>query len=252
MSNPDKAATQDEGKKSNKEVVTFEAKINTLVNGLTRDEKGKYVIPEDLSEAERYAVSSERRRRDTQAEYTRTTQETKALRAEKAALMKRVSQNVKVEMTVEQAEELENLKFEDPEAYRIKMNRYEQAALIKQDEELNSELKQVSASTLETEELEQREIVLAEFNQAHPDFVLTNDIFDNDIPPRIVKKLETGKVSFEAFLEECYDYTKTGKVIKQEDLPNKQPNMSKIGGGAKPDANAIKEDIMLSYNTETY
>jgi len=254
MSIPDKAATQNDDKSSaaRKEPVTFEAKINTLVNDLTRDEKGKYIIPENLSEAEKYAVSAERRRRDTQAEYTKTTQETKALKAEKAELLKRVNQNVKIEMTAEQAEELESLKFEDPEAYRLKMNKYEQTALAKQDEELTESLKQVSASTLETEELEQRDITLAKFNQAHPDFVLTNEVFDNDIPPRIVKKLETGKISFEAFLKECYDYTKTGKVVKQEALPGKQPNLGNVGGSSKPDGNAVKEDIILSYNTETY
>lgn len=257
MANPAQADSQaDEGlddEGTDNKPVTIEAKINSVVDNMTRDEKGQYVLPDDLNEAEKFAAIAEKRRRDTQSGYTKTAQENKALKAEKATLLKKVSSAVMVELTPAQAEELDELKFSDPEAWRRKVNAYENAAATKQQRALDEELSQVTASSLATEELEQRAEVLAAFNQAHPDVEFTDDMIANDIPPRIVKKLETGKISFEAFLQEAYDYTKSGKIVKQVDNPpNKQPNLSKVGGGHKPDDNAIKEDIVLSYNKEIY
>lgn len=255
MANPADAASQDDEQIKDEvdaKEQTFEAKVNTIVDGITRDEKGRYVLPNDLSEAEKFAAIAEKRRRDTQSEYTKTAQRTKALEAEKALLLKRVSNAVNVELTQAQADELEELKFSDPEAWRKKVNAYERDSSIKQQKIIDDELRQVSASSLETEELESRKQVLLDFNQAHPDFEMTDDMIANDIPPRIVKKLETGKISFEAFLEECYEYTKTGKVVAQDKLPNKQPNLSKIGGGSKPDENAVNKDIVKSYANEVF
>ncbi len=222
------------------------------MDNITRDEKGQYVLPNDLNETERFAVIAEKRRRDTQSQYTKEVQNKKALEVEKATLIKRVSKNVTVELTKEQADELEDLKFSDPEAYRKKANAYETAAITKQSKEIDEELKQVSTSTLETEELERRKQVLTEFHQAYPDFKLTDDTIANDIPPRIVKKLETGAISFEAFLKECYDYTHQGKVINVDPPLPKSRNLSKVGGGIRPDPNAIKEDIAKSYKTATF
>jgi hypothetical protein len=258
MANPASAASQEdlnegiENDKTDDKQPTVEEKINSIVDNITRDEKGQYVLPDDLSETEKFAAIAEKRRRDTQSSFTKTAQEAKALKAEKAALLLKVSSAVTVELTKEQAEELEELKFSDPEAWRKKVNRYEREAAHTQQETIDKELKQVSASSLEKEELERRADVLLEFNQAHPDFELSDDTIANDIPPRIVKRLETGVISFEAFLQECYDYTKTGKVIKQDKPLTKQPNLSRVGGGSKPDDNAIKEDIILSYKKEVF
>lgn len=258
MTNPALAASQDENlddtdAKDGKKEQTFEQKINSIVDTVGRDEKGRYVVPDDLSEPEKFAVIAEKRRRDTQSEFTRTTQKNKALEAEKAALLNKASGSVKVELTTAQAEELEELKFSDQEAWRKKMNTYERDASAKQKKELDDELKQVSTSSLVNEELDRRKHVLLDFNQAHPDIEITDEVIANDIPPRIVKRLETGAISFEVFLDECSDYLKTGKVVKQvEQPPRKQPNLSKVGGGSKPDENAVKEDIVLSYKKEVF
>lgn len=252
MDIPDDADIQETKADVQAEVANLEAKINEIASNLARDEKGKYIIPDELTPAERVAVLAERRRRDTQSGYTQAMKQTKALEAEKAALLKKVSAKVELELTAEQAEELEELKFSDPEAWRVKMNQYESAASKKQRDAIDEELKQVSATTLDTEELERRKQVLVEFNQAHPDLVLNDDVIANDIPPRIVKRLETGAVTFEAFLQECVDYLTAGKVVGQEKLPGKQPNLGKVGGGTKPDDNAVKEDIIMSYANEIY
>ena len=243
--NPEDAAIQSNDDSENN--VSFEVKINKIAEGLSRDEKGKYVVPEDLNDAEKFAVLAERRRRDTQAEYTKTSQKVKMLEAEKATLLKKVTEETPLKLTDVQAEELEDLKFSDPEAYRKKMNAYERVYLEERTSAINEELKQVSTSSLVQEELERRKEILADFTRDKPDFVINDDVISNDIPPRITKRMETGEISFEDFLNECYNYLKTGKVVRQENVPANQLNLSKVGGGSQPDDNAVKEDIHIKY-----
>lgn len=255
MSIPANADTQDEndldgGQEQNTGKKSFADTVDEVVKGMKLNDAGVYELPDDLSEEVKYAAMAEKRRRDTQADYSRTKQETSALKAEKAALVKKL-ENVSVSLTDEQQEELEELKYSDPDAWRKKLNTYETEARAKRISEIDEELKQVSAGTLETEEVERRKEVLAEFQANNPGVEIDDDVIKNDIPPRILKKLETGTVTFEAFLIECRDYLKTGKVVKQ-DKTIKQPNLSKVGGGSEPDENATKEDIVLSYNKETY
>lgn len=273
MSNPAKAATQveglddaeleeelnsNEGESEDEEsddeaegIKAFESAVLEAVKEMKRGKDGKYILPKGLSPEVKHAAILEKRRRDTQSEFTRQAQAKKALEAENNALKKKAVGSVKVELTAEQAEELEDLKFSDPEAWRKKMNKYEREAHIKQEKELEEEIAKVSSDTLAKDELERRKEVLIEFNQAHPDFELDDDVIQNDIPPRITKRLETGEISFEAFLQEVYDYTKTGKTVYQEKT-RQQPNLSKVGGGSRPDKHAEKEDIILSYNKEVY
>lgn len=240
--------TEDESAEEDK---AFEAAVSDAVKSMKRGKDGKYVLPKNLSPEVRHAAILEKRRRDTQSEYTKAIQAKKALEAENTALKNKALKNVTLDLTAEQAEELEDLKFSDPEAWRKKMNKLEREAIAKRQKELDEELGSVSADILAKDELERRKEVLEEFNRAHPDFQLDDSVIQNDIPPRITKRLETGEISFEAFLQECYDYSKTGKVVKHEKTRG-QPNLSKVGGGSRPDKHAEKEDIILSYNKEVF
>jgi hypothetical protein len=250
MSNPGDAATQ--GKTEDKKsTVTFAEQVNTALKNVTTDEKGSLVFPEDVSDEVKFAAISEKRYRDTQAAYTRTAQKTKALEAENSVLLQKATSKVDLKLTEAQTEELETLKFEDPEAWRRKMNSYEAEAREKYRSELTAEVKNVSSSSLEKDELKRREQVLAEFMEQNEGFKLDDDMIKNDIPPRITKKLDSGDITFEEFLEQCHEYVNTGKVIAQEKVPN-NPNLSKIGGRGSPDKHAVKEDMITSYNKETF
>lgn len=246
---PDEAE-EAEGEATEEQV--FEQAVNKAVNSMKQDAKGNWVLPAGLPPAVKVAANLEKRRRDTQGDYTKTKQENKRLAAEKATLLKKASGNLTLTLSQEQKDELDDLKFSDPEAWRKKMNAYEREAAERQSAELEKDLKQVSTSTLEQEELENRKQVLADFNREHPDFKIDDDILANDIPPRITKALETGAISFEAFLQEVHKYLKTGKVVKQTERTRGQPNLSKVPGGSSPDKNAVKEDAILSYANETY
>lgn len=230
---------------------SFADLVNKAVNEAKTDEKGNLVLPDGLSEEVKYAATLEKRRRDTQASYTKISQKVKALEAEKSALLSKATGSFELELTTEQEAELEDLKFSDPEAWRKKMNTLETEARNKRTKEIDEELKKVSSSSLEIEELERRKQVLSDFLEANEGFELDDDIIANDIPPRISKKLEVGQITFEEFLQECHDYLKTGKVIKQDKVLS-GPNLSKVGGGNSPDKNAVKEDIITSYAKETY
>lgn len=253
MGNPaEQADTQNEsGQGTKKPEPTFSDRVSEVVKDMKQDSKGNWTVPDDLPEEIRVAALAEKRYRDTQAAFTRTRQENKALKAEKSVLLEKATKNVQLTLTKEQQAELEDLKFEDPEEWRRKLNKYEQAARLEHEKELEEDVKKVSSSSLEQEELERRKGVLQSFLEQHEGFELDDDVIANDIPPRITKKLENNEITFEDFLDECYTYMNTGKVIQNEKL-RKQPNLGKAGGGSSPDENAVTEDVITSYNKETY
>jgi hypothetical protein len=251
MSNPADKSVDTQEEQDQDTGSSFADLVNKAVNEAKTDEKGNLVLPDDLSEEVKYAATLEKRRRDTQASHTKISQRVKALEAEKSTLISKATGSFEVELTAEQEAELDDLKFSNPEAWRKKMNTLETEARNKRTKEIDEELKKVSSSSLEAEELERRKQVLSDFIKANEGFELDDDIIANDIPPRISKKLEAGQITFEEFLQECYGYLKTGKVIKQDKVPS-GPNLSKVGGGNSPDKNAVKEDIITSYTKETY
>lgn len=230
---------------------SFAERVNTLAKDMQPNDKGEFEKPENVSDEVWYAATLERRRRDTQAEFTKTRQQNKALQAEKSTLLQKATADVKLELTPEQQEEMDDLKFSDPDEWRRKMNVLEQEAIQKAQAGLDEELKKVSTSSLEEEEIERRKEVLNQFSKVFPDFKLDDDVIANDIPPRITKKLEEGAISFEDYLHECYNYLKTGKVVADSSAPN-TPNLNKYGGGDTPDKSAGKEDIVKSYASEVY
>lgn len=231
---------------------SFASKVNDVVSKMTQNDKGEWEVPSDITdEAVRYAAVQEKRFRDTQGSYTKERQKNKALEVEVSVLKTKAVSAVKLNLTEAQAEELEELKFSDPEQWRKKVNAYETNAVAEQQKQIEEEVSNTTKTTLEQDELETRKVQLSDFLKAHQGFELNDDIIANDIPPRITNKLKNGDITFEEFLQACYSYIKTGKVVKQDEAP-RMPNLSKVGGGASPDTNAIKEDIYTSYSKEVY
>lgn len=179
------------------------------------------------------AKKAEQRRRDTQAAYTKSQQELAATRAQ----LKVMKETGGPALDQGKLAELEDLKFSDPDAwYKAKLA-------------LESEAHNTFQSKLaEASESEVRLAKLEEFKATHPGFELTDD----DIPPRIAKKLASGQVSFDEFLQETYDYLVTPKVIGDAHKTLEQPNLGKVGGGITPSAAATSKDIVSSYKNEVY
>ena len=246
MSNPVNAATPPESGNADT-VKTVGNQVSDVVKKITTDEDGNYVFPEDveLSPELKFAVTAEKRRRDTQAEFTKTRQTLKASEAEKAKLFEQLRDRTKASLTPEQSEELEDLKYSDPEAWRDKLNKYESESKAKQQEELAGLTGEARKSAELQFEMERRQQVLNEFNESSST-PITDEVIANDVPPRITKKLEEGKITFEDFLSEVTNYLSKGKVIKNEETLN-QPSLGKVGGGDTPSNEKVDENLKDSY-----
>lgn len=194
-------------------------------------------------------VDYEKRFKDTQAFATKIAQEKADKERELAELKAELSvlkTAAKPSLTMDEQvqKELEDLKYSDPDAWRTRVNELETAA----NAEFNSkivEAKQLSSQQLE---LQRRANVLTQFQNEHPDVVFTDELLHLDIPQRIVKELENGKVTYEEFLNNVYNYVKTPKVIGSTTKTLEQPNLSKTGGDDTPTKNSSSnQNIIQTY-----
>lgn len=245
MSNPGNAATQTQAKSEN----TYADKVDAAIKAVTIDkDSGKQVLPDGLSEDIVYAANAELRRRETQSSFTKAQQELKQKDAELNTVKTFSKPIPKVVLTEEQREELEDLKVSNPDAWRVKTNAYESEAILTADKLHQEQLQ----TALNANELERRAGVFSTFQTNNPDLKITDDVIDKDIPPRYKKRLEDGEVTFEQFLEDVKTYLSQGKVVQINSLDDEQPNLSKVGGGAKPGQKSIEMDDAASYENEIY
>ena len=243
MGNPgkDNAATQDKK-------VSLDEKLNEVVKNMEFDEKtNTYKLPEDIPEELRLAAIAEKRRRDTQAALTKSRQELKKLEEANKKLQERVYNNVNIELSEEEKAALEELKFTDPDAWRVKMNQLEEEAKKKAKESLN----EVMTEAEKAAELERRRIILEDFLAKNPGIVINDDVIANEIPPKLTKKLDSGEISFEEFLEESKKFLiKTGYVIGDTVQTPNSPNLNKVGSAVTE--KGAEEDFVKSYRNEIY
>lgn len=184
-------------------------------------------------------IDWEKRYKDTQSAFTKKAQELASLKAK----VKILEENAKPVTVVpdDRKDELEDLKYNDPDAWRLEMNKLEEDSL----KQIN---KQIESKTADMLELERRQQVLEEFYAEHPGFVLD----DQDIPPRISKKLADGQITFEQFLVESYEYVTKGRKIAPGGKTLGQPNLNKIGGGDSPSQHAQVQSTVQSYKNEIF
>lgn len=227
------------------------ANVSDIVKQITTDEAGNYIFPTgvELTEEMKFAATAEKRRRDTQAEFTKTQKAKIALEAENAKLRETLLKQTIV-FSPEEAEELEDLKLENPEKWRQRLNELEQKAI---------ENRQTSISTISTEVKTQAELnfevslrgqVLEDFNKFHG-ISLTEELLTEEVPNRITKKLVDGKVSYEEYLEECFTYLKTNKAIKEEQVME-NPNLNRISGGKEPGKFDAEPSLKTAYKNDLY
>ena len=174
---------------------TFEEQVNTAINSMTEVE-GKQVFAEGVTDDVKFAANAVRRQKDTQAAYTKNQQELKALTSENEQLASSWAQDVTKTLTVEQQSDLEELKHSNPEAWREKVNAYEQENATT----VQTKHSEIKKKVNEESELDRRTRVLEEFNTNNPTIALTDDVIENDVPPRFSKQLEAGEITFEEFI----------------------------------------------------
>ena len=229
--------------------LTFVEQVNNAVGNLVEQEDGSFALPEDTeySDELRYATVSEKRRRDSQSALNKSQHALKTTKAETEALRKRLQGTAKVTLSTEEAEELEELKFSDPDKWRTRMNELETRAAT----EFNNELAEVTDQVGLDSEIERRVTLLDQFNKENPDSQITETVVANDVPPRITTKLAEGKITFEDFLVEVKTYLGKGKAVKQEKTSG-QPDLGELGGGDKASEHAVLTDADSSYENEIF
>ena len=231
-----------------KQPLNFFEQVNEVVGTMEQSEDGTWDLPEgDYSDELRYAAGSEKRRRDIQSSNGKLEHKLTTMELENKALKEKLQGTAQPTLSAEETAELDELKFSDPEAWRVRMNELDTRAAS----QLTYDLAEVSNEVTRESEITRRQKVLDQFNSENPDTQITQELVTNDVPPRITKKLEDGKISFEEFLDEVKTYVTKGKVVKNETVA-KQPNLGEIGGTAEADANAVNQDMTTSYKDEIF
>ena len=223
---------------------SFEEKVNAAVSTMVEGEDGIWTLPADtdLSEEVAFAAKLEKRRRDTQSAAAKTSQELSATKERAGKLESKLKEVFVPDLTKAQHEELEDLKSSDPEAWRKKMDEYETAA----SEAFEEELADMGYDEGEISEMADRNSLLTEFLEDNPGLTLNDEVFENDLPPRLSKQLEEGKLSFEEFLGEAKKFL-SPKVVDTADEDDDEPDLGKAGGGSTASEKAIGGDEVESY-----
>lgn len=230
---------------SEKNVVTFEKQVNDAAATMVEDKEGLWQLPEDhgLSEEVAFAAGLEKRRRDTQSAAAKTTQELSATKERAGKLESKLKDVFKPQLTAVQQDELDDLKTDNPEAWRAKLEEYETAAFDTFEEELSD----MGFDEDEISEMATRSSQLTDFLADNPGLTLDDNVMDNDLPPRLIEKLETGDLSFEEFLGEVKVFLTQTTKISGSGKADKVPDLGKAGGGSEASETAIAGDEAKSY-----
>lgn len=239
MSTPEKSAAP-----------TFAEQVTSTAEQLVKGDDGKLALPDGVEASEEvlYAATLEKRRRDTYSSYSKSQNRVKTLEAENTALADSWEQDYLDSVPLAKQAELAELKTSDPDAYIEEVNKLKGEAQTKFKEKRGEVVSKAHKET----ELERRTRLLEEHNTANPDLQLTDEIIENDVPPRYTKQLEANEITFDEFLANVTAYLGKGKVIDKGDEPNDTPNLGKQGGGSTPEDRAVEADIHESYKKTVF
>lgn len=229
---------------------SFAAEVTSVAEQLVKNDDGKLVLPEgvDASEQALYAAKLEIRRRDTFSSYSKVKNENVALTAENTEMAKQWEEDALANLSSEEAAELAELKESDVDGYIAKKGEYTQVA----KEKFGNRRTQVKETAQTETELQRRTRLVEEHNEANPKAQLTQDIIDNDVPPRMTKQLADGEITFDEYLAKVTNYLTTNKVIGVPGQKEEEPNLSHSGGGSTPEKRAVESDIKESYKNTTF
>jgi len=216
---------------------TLESQINTALQNV--DEKGKVIFEDNVDPVFKAAVNATASARFFQVDQTKLKQENVKLQAEHDVLVNKATSGGS--LSTEQTAELETLKYTDTDAWFALKTKYEAEAKATVSGQLQEQLGEASTKALQDLTLVQRTEALTEF-AASTGLELTDDVMQNDIPPRLQAKI--GTMPFNDYLKEVATYLGKNKVVKQTDEGLKQTDLEKLAGGslneiAKPTKHVI-------------
>lgn len=230
--------------------MSFEEQVKSVVDKMTQDDKGVWQLPDDVQVPEEvlYAAKLEKRFRDTQSAFTKTSQKTKELELTNQKLTEHLVNNATLHLTEEQATELQALRVKNLDEWRKKVNDYEKQA----QDLLKTKAKEFTTEAQRTLELEQRKTRTKEFEE-ELGITLTDDLLESKVPSKVLKQLEKGAISFEDFLKEVKGYIKPDKIKGADDKEDTNlPDMAKLAGGSSPGKLDKAVDSAMTYRKEVY
>ena len=219
-----------EAKGSQETTVTLEEQVNNTL--ATADENGKIDFGNEVDPIFKQLVLTEKRSRAHQAKAITTHKENTSLKATNQVLSDTI--NSSTQLTAEQADELEDLKLTDVDAWFTKKQQYEQEGQVASANKLKELTTEASTKALADLTLNERKDAVADF-QTRTGIALTDDVMKNDIPPRLQAKMNT--MPFDDYLTEVATYLGKGKKITQTDDSLDQTNLGDLAGGGDTKAN---------------
>lgn len=229
---------------------TFESRVNEVVSSSTVDDKGNLVLAEgvEADESVLFAAKQVKRFRDTQSAFTKSQQKVKTLEAENDKLATSWEQDAVANLSSSEQARLEELKTQDPDAWRTEISDLEADKRTKFKEKRAAITQEASQLT----ELERRALQLEQFNKDNPNVQITDEVIENDIPPRITRKLESGEIQFDEYLEEVKTYLGKGKKLAPGVKPEEAPNFAGSRGSTAPTPEAIAAQNSSDYSKEIF
>lgn len=228
----------------------FAEQVNAIVEKAVEDKNGNMVLPDevlkDIPEALQHSAQTELRFRNTQRAFTKSQKENKKITAVNAELVNHLTETVTLHVTPAQKAALDDLKVRDPEAWRAKLNEYEQEAKTI----LQTKLQEFDKKGEALSEAEVRAAKLASFIET-TGIELTDDIIANELPASFLKDLESNKITFDQFLTNAHKFlTKSVKIqgAGEGKVDDNDISIGKLPGGATPTKQAIEGDITSRYS----
>lgn len=191
-----------------------------LVNASTTDpgSKGQEVDYRDLYE------TSEKRRKDAQSVLTPLQQEVARLKAEIA-----IGANGSA-LDVAETERLDDLKFSDPEAWRVEMNKSEEAQSKAYEAAVEAKKVEIVAEMTQSEVTDRTKAFFAGRPDVDPKTVI------DSMPKALNDMIDAGEIGLEDALQRGVDLI-NGATIASVLAPS-SPNLSKVAGSPQPTTGA--------------
>lgn len=228
--------------------MSYEEEVNKVISEATTSGDGKTVFAEGTSEHLAYAANAELRRRDTQSAYTKNQQRTKALEAENAKLANSWEADAVSNLSNLESARLEELKVQDPDAWRTEIANLEDQKRT----EFKDKRQVISDEATASTEMDRRVASLDAYNLANPDAQLTDDVIDNDIPPRITNALKDGTLTFDEFITKASGYLAKPKKLAPGAKAPESVDFAGARGTHTPSDEALESQSSDDYTKEVF
>jgi len=224
--------------------------VSEHVNNL--DDKGKLQLPDDMPDWQKHVIRGEKRTRDAQAELSRSQSQLRESQAVNGVLMETAGTMVPEDFQLNDAElaNLNELKKNDPDTYRLEVNALEAKAKEAQATKLKEMTTKAAEDATIAHTSKNRVTVLAEFRDANPTLSITDDVLVNDVPPRLLAGVNSGEYSYAEYLGKVKAYLGAGKTVPSNE--GDAHNIHKMNGSKTPGKAASNKAGNQDYKKMTF